>query len=115
MSEKTGSYVGVIIFAVVCGVLAYFFYWNMGNTVERILAVAAVVFCLGLLAKQKWALIGIALTLLVAIVVAFIQAWQQPIMTGDTGLILPYVLKMLGGIVLFIYIGREQVEHRVFS
>lgn len=115
MSERTGSYVGVIIFAVVCGVLAYFFYWSMGNTVERILAVAAVVFCLGLLVKQRWALIGIALTLLVSIVVAFIQAWQEPIMAGDTGLILPYVLKMLGGIVLFIYIGREQIEHGVFS
>jgi hypothetical protein len=115
MSEKTVSYVGVIIFAVVCGALAYFFYWRMGNTVERILAVAAIVFCLGLLVKQKWALIGIALTLLVGIVVAFIQAWQQPIMAGDTGLILPYVLKMLGGIVLFIYIGRQQIEHGVFS
>jgi hypothetical protein len=115
MSERTGSYVGVIVFAVVCGALAYFFYWDTGNIVERIVAVAAIVFCLGLLAKQRWALIGIALTLLVGIVVAFIQAWQQPIMAGDTGLILPYVLKMLGGIVLFIYIGREQVEHGVFS
>jgi hypothetical protein len=115
MNEKTDSYVGVIVFAVVCGALAYFFYWSMGNIVERILAVAAIVFCLGLLAKQKWALIGIALTLLVGIAVAFIQAWQEPIMAGDTGLILPYVLKMLGGIVLFIYIGREQIEHGVFS
>ena len=115
MNEKTGSYVGVIVFAVVCGALAYFFYWDMGNIIERILAVAAVVFCLGLLVKQKWALIGIALTLLVAIAIAFIQAWQEPIMAGDTGLILPYVLKMLGGIVLFIYIGREQIEHGVFS
>ncbi|HEY7490746.1 MAG TPA: hypothetical protein VIH59_06510 [Candidatus Tectomicrobia bacterium] len=115
MSEKTGSYVGVIVFAVVCGLLAYFFYWRMGNLVERILAVAAVVFCLGLLGKQKWALIGINLTLLIAIVVSFIQVWQQPIMTEDTSLILPYILKMLGGIILFIYIGRGQLEHGVFS
>ena len=115
MSEKTGSYVGVIVFAIVCGGLAYFFYWSMGDIVERILAVAAVVFCLGLLAKQKWALIGISLTLLVAIVVSFIQAWQQPIMAANASLSLPYILKMLGGIVLFIYIGREQIEHGVFS
>jgi hypothetical protein len=115
MSERTDSYAGVLVFAVVCGILAYFFYWSMGNTVERILAVAAMVFCLGLLGKQKWALIGIDLTLLVGIAVSFIQAWQQPIMAENTGLFLPYVLKMLGGIVLFIYIGREQIEHGVFS
>ena len=115
MSERTDSYVGVLVFAVVCGILAYFFYWSMGNTVERILAVAAIVFCLGLLAKQKWALIGIDLTLLVGIAVSFIQAWQQPIMAENPALILPNALKMLGGIVLFIYIGREQIEHGVFS
>lgn len=115
MSERTGSAVGVRVFAVVCGILAFIFYWSMGNTIEHILAVAAVVFCLGLLFKQKWALIGVCLTLLVGIGVAFIQAWLQPILAEQGGPILPNVLKMFGGIVLFLYIGRERIEHGVFS
>jgi hypothetical protein len=114
MSENTGGYVGVIIFAVVFGVLAYLIQWRAGNPLDMALAVAAVVFCLGLLIKQRWALIGVCLTLLVGISLYFMRAWSQPIMAEDTSLILPNVLKMLGGIVLLIYIGRQKVEHSVF-
>jgi len=115
MSERTGSAMGVMVFAVVFGILAVVFHWYLGNTIERILAVAAVVFCLGLLVRQKWALIGVCLTLLVGIGVAFVQAWLQPIMAEHGGLVLPNVLKMLGGIALLLYIGRERIEHGVFS
>ena len=110
MSEKTSSYVGVIIFAVVLGVLAYL-QFRAGNVIEDILAVAAVVFSLGLLVKQRWALKGVCLTLLVAIGVYFTQAWLQPIVEEDPGRILPNVLKLVLGIVLFLYIGRERIEH----
>jgi hypothetical protein len=105
------SYVGVIIFAVLLGVLAYF-QFRTGNSVEIILAVAAVLFCLGLLVKQHWALVGVCITLLVAILVYFTQSWLQPIVDEDTSLILPNVLKMIVGILLFIYIGRQRVEER---
>ena len=111
MSEKTGNYIGVIVFAVLLGVLAYF-QFRTGNIVEDILAVAAVIFCLGLLVKQRWALIGVCITLLVGILVYFTQSWLQPIVDEDSGRILPNVLKMVLGIVLFIYIGRERVEER---
>ena len=111
MSEKTGSYVGVIIFAVLLGVLAYF-QFRVGNIVENILAVAAVIFCLGLLVKQHWALVGVCVTLLVGILVYFAQSWLLPIVDEDTSLILPNVLKMVVGILLFIYIGRQHVEER---
>ena len=109
MSEKTGGYIGVIIFAVLLGVLAYF-QFRTGNIVEDILAVAAVIFCLGLLAKQRRALIGVCITLLAAILVYFTQSWLQPIVDEDTSLILPNALKMIVGILLFIYIGRQRVE-----
>jgi hypothetical protein len=111
MSEKTGSYVGVIVFAVVLIVLAYL-QFRTGNIIEDILAVAAVIFCLGLLVKQSWALKGVCVTLLVAICVYFAQAWLQPIMEEDASLILPNVLKMVLGILLLIYIGRERLEYR---
>ena len=115
MSEKAGSYGGVVVFAVLCVVLAYFFYWRMESAIERLVAVAAVVFCLGLLGKQKWALIGVCLTLLVGIGVAFVHVWLQSIVAENAGPVLPNMLRMLGGIVLFIYIGRERIEHGIFS
>jgi hypothetical protein len=115
MSENTGGYVGVVIFAVVFGVLAYLLQWRTGNPIDMILAVAAVVFCLGMLIRQRWALIGACLTLLVGIGIYFIRTWSQPIMAEDASLVLPNVLKMLGGIVLLIYIGRQKIEHSVFS
>jgi hypothetical protein len=111
MSEKTGSYVGVIVFAVILIVLAYL-QFRTGNVIEDILAVAAVIFCLGLLVKQSWALRGVCVTLLAGIVLYFTQAWLQPIVEEDASLILPNVLKMLLGIVLLIYIGRERIEYR---
>jgi hypothetical protein len=114
MSEKSGSFVGVILFAIVCGALAYLFVWQNGNIIEKILAVAAIIFCLGMLVKQRWALIGVCLTLLVAIGVYFTQLWLQPIVAEDTSLIMPNLVKMVVGILLFIYIGRERIEHGVF-
>ena len=110
MSERTGSYVGVVIFAVILGVLAYF-QFRTGNIIEDILAVATVLFCLGLLVKQSWALKGVCVTLLVGIAVYFTQAWLQPIVAEDSSLILPNVLKMVLGILLLIYIGRERIEY----
>jgi hypothetical protein len=114
MSERTGSFVGVIVFAVVCGVLAYFFQFRTGEPIDIVLAVAAVVFCVLLLLKLKLALIGINLTLLVSIIVYFTRAWMQPILSEDPSLVWPNVLKMLVGMLLFIYIGRQRIEHSFF-
>jgi hypothetical protein len=71
-----------------------------------------VFFCLFLLIKQKWALIGISCTLLAAIVVYFAQAWLMPIVNEDAGLIMPNVIKMIVGLLFFIFIGRQSIEHR---
>ncbi len=113
MSEQSGGYVGVIIFAIVLAGLAYFFQWGPGNLIERMLAIASWLFCLGLLFKQKWALVGVYLTLLVAVLVFFTEAWLLPIVNEDTALVRPNVIKLIVGILLFIYIGRERVENRL--
>jgi hypothetical protein len=114
MSEHRGSYIGVIIFAIVLGAVSVLL-WLGGevNIVEKVLIVASVFFCLFLLLKQKWALIGICCTLLAAILVYFIQAWLWPIVTEETGLIMPNVIKMIVGILFFIFIGRQSIEHRL--
>ena len=39
----------------------------------------------------------------------------QPIIEEDLNLVLPNVWKMLVAIVLFIYIGRERIDHRMAS
>jgi hypothetical protein len=114
MSERSESFVGVIIFAVVCAALAYFFQFRTGSPLDIILAAAAIVFCLLLLLKMKWGLIGINITLLVSIMVYFIRAWAQPILNEDPGLIWPNVLKLVVGILLLIYIGRQRIEHSFF-
>jgi predicted neutral ceramidase superfamily lipid hydrolase len=113
MSEHRGSYIGVIIFAIVLGAVSVLL-WLGGevNTVEKVLIVASVFFCLFLLIKQRWALIGICCTLLVAIVVYFAQAWLLPIATAEPGLIMPNILKMIVGILFLIFIGRQSIEHR---
>jgi hypothetical protein len=45
--------------------------------------------------------------------VYFIQAWFWPIVTEETGLIMPNVIKMIVGILFFIFIGRQSIEHRL--
>ena len=113
MSESRGSYVGVMIFAVVLGILAI---WQLrgANLIETIVAVASIVFCLGLLLRQKWALIGICLSLLVGICVLFIQTWFEPIIEEDLSLMWPHLIKMIVAVLLFIYIGRERIN-QLFS
>jgi hypothetical protein len=114
MSESAGSYASVIICAIVLGALSVLLWlWGDTNTVEKILIIASVFFCLFLLFKQRWALIGISITLLLGIVVYFIQTWLQPIRNEDTALIFPNLVKMLIGIVFLILLGRQSVEDRL--
>ena len=112
MSEPKGSYVGVIIFAIILGALSVLL-WTGGsvNIIEKILIVASVFFCLFLLFKQGWALVGICCTLLAAILVYFTQAWLYPIVNEDSAMIMPNVRNMIVGIIAFIFIGRERIAN----
>ncbi|PON17939.1 hypothetical protein C2W62_10585 [Candidatus Entotheonella serta] len=113
MSEPGGSYVTVIIFALIVGAVSALF-WLQGepNTVERVLIIVSVFFCLFLLFKQKWALAGICITLLLAVTVYFIQAWSLPILNEDAGLVLPNVIKMIVSIIFLIFLGRQSIDNR---
>lgn len=113
MSETRDSYVSVIIFALIVGAASTLLWlWGEPNIVERVLIVASVFFCLFLLIKQKWALAGICITLLLAVVVYFVQAWYLPIMEEDAGLVLPNVVKMIVGVIFFIFLGRQSIDDR---
>ncbi len=113
MSETRRSYVTVIVFTLIVGAVSVLFWlWGEPNMVEKVLIVASVFFCLFLLIKQKWALIGICITLLLAVTVYFTQAWYLPIINEDAGLVLPNVLKMLVSVVFFIFLGRQSIDDR---
>lgn len=113
MSETSRSYAAVVIFALIVGaVSALFWLWGEPNMVERVLIVASVFFCLFLLIKQKWALIGICITLLLAVTVYFTQAWYLPIINDDAGLVLPNVIKMIVSVIFFILLGRQSIDDR---
>jgi hypothetical protein len=113
MSEPRRSYVAVIIFALIVGAASVLFWlWGEPNIVEKILIVASVFFCLFLLIKQKWALVGICITLLLAVIVDFAQAWYLPIVNEDTALVLPNVLKLIVSVVFFIFLGRQSIADR---
>ena len=79
---------------------------------EGILALAAIVFGVGLLLAKKWSLIGAYITLLLAIAVYFAQIWFEPITTGQAGYVRDNILKMIMAILLLMYIGRTRIEQR---
>jgi len=113
MSEPRRSYVAVVIFALIVGAVSVLFWlWGKPNIVEKVLLVASVFFCLFLLIKQRWALVGICITLLIAVTVYFTQAWYLPIINEDTGLVFPNVFKMIVSVVFFIFLGRQSIDDR---
>ena len=112
MSESR-SYVAVIIFAlIVGGVSALLWLQGEPNIVERVLVVCSVFFCLFLLIKQRWALAGISITLVAAVIVYFAQAWYLPIVNEDAAFILPNVFKMVVSVVFLILLGRQSIDDR---
>lgn len=112
MSEAQGSYFSVIFFAIILGALSVLLWRSESvNTIEQILIIASVFFCLFLLFKQHWALVGICCTLLAAILVYFTQAWLFPLVNEDTAMIMPNVRNMIVGIIAFIFIGRERISN----
>lgn len=113
MSETRRGYAAVILFTLIVGAASVLFWlWGEPSMVERVLIVASVFFCLFLLIKQKWALVGICITLLLAVTVYFTQAWYLPIINEDAGLVLPNVIKMIVCVVFFIFLGRQSIDDR---
>ena len=118
MREQTTSFVWVVIGGLLMiglGVLLWLSQpLDEPSGMERVLAVASVFFGLFILFKQRWALIGGSLTLLVGIGVFFIHTWYDSIWADDPGLIWPNLFKMVIGVILLILIGRERVDQRFF-
>jgi uncharacterized membrane protein HdeD (DUF308 family) len=118
MSEQTTSFAWVVISALLMIALGLLLWMSQPlddpSNIERALAVASVLFGLFLLFKQRWALIGANLTLLIGIAVFFIGTWSLPIMAEDASLIWPSLFKMLIGVVLFILVGRDRIDQSFF-
>ena len=118
MSEETTNFIWVVLGGLLMIAMGLLLWTSQPldepSGIERVLAVASVLFGLFVLFKQRWALIGASLTLMVGIVVFFIHTWSDPIMADDPALIWPNFFKMVIGIILLILIGRERVDQRFF-
>src|SRR5260370_164105 len=111
MFERLADFWDIVVFGFVLLVLACL-QLRHPSLAEGILALAAIVFGVGLLLAKKWALIGAYITLMLAIAIYFAQIWFEPIMTGKGGYVLDNILKMIIAILLLMYIGRTRIEQR---
>ena len=111
MFERLADFWDIVVFGFVLLILASL-QLRHASSAEAILALAAIVFCVGLLLAKKWGLIGACITLILGIAVYFAQIWFEPIMTGHMGYVRDNILKMLVAILLFMYIGRTRIEQR---
>ena len=111
MFERLADFWDIVVFSFVLLVLASL-QLRHASYAEGILALAAIVFGVGLLLAKKWGLIGASITLLLAIAVYFGQIWFEPITTGHGRYVLDNILKMIVAILLFMYIGRTRIEQR---
>jgi hypothetical protein len=111
MFERLADFLDIVVFGFVLIILASL-QLRHPSCAEGILAVAALIFGIGLLLAKKWGLIGAYITLLLGIAVYFAQIWFEPIMTGHAGYIRDNILKMIVAILLLMYIGRTRIEQR---
>lgn len=111
MFERLADFWDIIVFGFVLLLLASI-QLRHASVAEGILALAAIVFGVGLLLAKKWGLIGTYIILLLGLAVYFAQIWFAPIMTGHVGYVGDNIFKMLAAILLFMYIGRARIEQR---
>jgi hypothetical protein len=111
MFERLADFWDIVIFGFILLMLASL-QLRHASYAEVILALAAIVFGVGLLLAKKWALIGTYITLLLGLAVYFAQIWFEPIMTGKGGYVFDNILKLLVVILLLMYIGRTRIEQR---
>ena len=104
----------VFFFGILILILAVWQFMN-GTSGEMIVSILAIIGGIGLLFTGRWGLVLTCTALLLAIVVYFWQMWYQPIIEEDINLVIPNAVKMVVAVFLFIYIGRERIDHRMAS
>ncbi len=111
MFERLADFWDIVVFGFVLLILASL-QLRHASWPEGVLALAAIIFGVGLLLAKKWALIGAYITLILGIAVYFAQIWFEPIMTGKGGYVFDNILKIIVVILLLMYIGRTRIEQR---
>lgn len=112
MFERLADYWDVVVFAFLLLILASV-QLRYATVAEALLALAAIVCCIGLLLVKKWALLGLYIVLTVSYPVYFGQMWLQSIEAGSGKYVLTNLVKMLIVTLLFVYVGRESMEQRL--
>src|SRR2546425_4632801 len=107
MFERLADFWDIVVFGFVLLILASL-QLRHASWAEGVLALAAIIFGVGLLLAKKWGLIGAYITLMLGLAVYFAQIWFEPIMTGQGGYVFDNILKIIVVILLLIYIGRTR-------
>jgi hypothetical protein len=111
MFERLADFWDIVVFGFVLLILASL-QLRHASWAEGVLALAAIIFGVGLLLAKKWGLIGAYITLMLGLAVYFAQIWFEPIMTGQGGYVFDNILKIIVVILLLMYIGRTRIEQR---
>jgi len=111
MFERLADFWDIVVFGFVLLILASL-QLRHASWAEGVLALAAIIFGVGLLLAKKWGLIGAYITLMLGLAVYFAQIWFEPIMTGQGGYVFDNILKIIVVILLLMYIGRSRIEQR---
>jgi hypothetical protein len=111
MFKNMAEFWDIVIFAFLFMMLAS---WQLSSAgfLQALVAIAAIVCCVGLLYAKKWALIGTYIVLIAGIMVCFGDIFYQPIVTGEASRVLPNIVKTIVAVLLFLYVGRGRVEAR---
>ncbi len=112
MFEKLTDFWDVVIFAFVVLMLASL-QLRFATYPEGVLALIAIVCAIGLIRVQYWAVIGLDLVFLSALLVYFGQIWMQSILHASGRYVCYNLLKMVTVFVLLLYLGRERMEQRL--
>ena len=114
MFARVGEFWDIAVFAFVLLILAT---WQLryASVAEGIVALAALVCGVALLYPKKWGVGATCITLVVAALVYFAQAWYLPIIHGDGHYIMANIFKMFVAALLLWYIGRGRIEERFAS
>ncbi len=115
MLQNFGRFLDVMVFAFLMMILGS---WQLqhayviGSIIEGVIAVAALLFAVGLFLGASWSISGMVCTLAVAIFVYFIEMFLPSMHHSGFGFVVANIVKILIAALLLWYMNRQRVENR---
>ena len=116
MLQNLGRFLDVIVFAFLMMILGS---WQLqhayviGSSLEGLIAVAAILFAVGLFFGARWGISGMVFTLVVAIFVYLIEMFLPSPHHSGVSFVVVNIVKIIITALLLWYINRQRVENRL--